>query len=247
LTLPSYLMELLPAEIKPAGFNPRKVVSTVHDGEIPIGVEIRDFRLPLGKSSDVWLRQIILEETERIPSSWWALYDRSRRSDVWSYRAYPDHHGHKVLTNYEIVDVLPSASGFDLRIYGSMFRPGGASSVTGKTFQFSRRDQTLGLSRVLNNFGFFQDYDSDEISLMTERPTQGRVELLDYDNIREQTMDSCNLPDQDEGNFNWTRMERAASCIAQKEKARYPIANRVSRPSRNGDERDSSTSLSEKF
>jgi hypothetical protein len=224
LTLPSYLMEFLPAEIKPTDFSLRKVVNKVNDGEIEFDVEIRDFSLPLRKSSDVWLRQIVLgKQSERITSLWWALYDRSRRSDVWSYRADPDHTDQKILPNYEIVDALASASGFDLRVCGSMFRPQGAWSVTGKTFEFSSRVETLGLSRVLNNFGFFRSYDSVETSLMTERHIHAGVELLNYDKIREQTLRNCKFLDPldtDDWDFNWTRMEREASCIAQKEKAR---------------------------
>jgi len=224
LPLPSYLGGFLPAEIKTTDFSLRKVLNKVNDGEIEYDVEVRDFHIPLQEFSNVWLRQIILgKQSERITSLWWALYDHGRRSDVWSYRADPGLTEHKILPNYEMVDASASASGFDLRVYGSMFRPQGAWSVTGKTFYFSARVQAIELSRVLNNFGFFRSYDSRDTSVMIERKVGTRIELLDYDKVRERTLHSCKFQDPadtDDWAFEWTRMEREASCIAQKEKGR---------------------------
>jgi len=220
--LPSYLAEFLPTEIK--NLRPRKVLNKVNDGEMEYNIEIRDFHLPLRELSDVWIRQIILgKQSERITSLWWALYDHGHRSDTWFYHADPDRTDHKILPNYEIVDLSVTDGGFDLRLYAWMFRPQGAYSVGGKTFHFARRDNVLEFSRVLNNFGFFRFYDAVEISMMVERRSGAQIKLLDFDNVREQTLRSCKFQDPldtDDWVLDWTRMEKQASCIAQNENGR---------------------------
>ena len=227
-SVPSYLAEFLPTEIKAADLSPRKVLGKVNDGAIEYDVEIRDFHLPIGALSNVWLRQIVLgKQSERITSLWWALYDHGHRSDTWFYRADPDRTDHKMLPNYEIFDSSATEGGFDLRLYASMFRPQGAYSVSGKTFQFAQRDNVLEFSRVLNNFGFFRSYDTIEISMMIERRSGARIKLLDFDNVREQTLRSCKfrLFDTDDWVLDWTRMETEASCIAQKENGQSSYRN----------------------
>ena len=221
--VPSYLAKFLPTRIKGADFSPRKVLNKVNDGTIEYDVEIRDFRLPLRESS-LRLRQIIVgKQSERITSLWLALYDHGYRNDTWFYRADPDRTDHKMLPNYEIVAASATNGGFDLRLLASMFRPQGAYSVGGKTFHFARRDNVLEFSRVLNNFGFFRFYDAVEISMMVERRSGAQIKLLDFDNVREQTLRSCKFQDPldtDDWVLDWTRMEKQASCIAQNENGR---------------------------
>jgi hypothetical protein len=217
--VPSYLAKFLPTRIKGADFSPREVLNKVNDGAIEYDVEIRDFRLPLRESS-VRLRQIILgKQSERITSLWLALYDHGYRSDTWFYRADPDRTDHKILPNYEIVDASATNEGFDLRLLASMFRPQGDYSVGGRTFHFARRDNVLEFSGVLNNFGFFRSYDTIEISMMIEHISGAQIELLDFDSVREQTLRKCKfrLFNNDDWVLDWTKMEREASCIAEKE------------------------------
>jgi len=219
-SVPSYLAEFLPTEMKAADLSPRKVLGKVNDGAIEYDVEIRDFHLPIGALSNVWLRQIVLgKQSERITSLWLALYDHGYRNDTWFYRADPDRTDHKMLPNYEIVAASATNGGFDLRLLASMFRPQGAYSVGGKTFHFARRDNVLQFSGVLNNFGFFRSYDTINISMMIEHISGARIELLDFDSVREQTLRKCKfqLFNTDDWVLDWSKMERKASCIAEKE------------------------------
>jgi len=219
LPLPPYVETSLPAEIKGVDVSSRKVSGKVKDRELEYDAEIQDFHLPLHDSNDLWLRQIVLNrQSARITSSWWALYDRGHRSDVWFFRADPDENEHKMLPNYEIVDISAHDDGFDLRIYGSMFRPQGVYAVNGKTFHFTRHDRVLDFSGVLNNFGFFRSYDTTKVSMTMERNAGNRIELLDYANVPEQTLRGCNFQDPTDSDFDWNKMEGTATCVTQKEK-----------------------------
>jgi hypothetical protein len=256
--VPSFLAKFLPPEIRASKFSPRKAVREVMDGELGLHVETRDFNLPQQRtSSDLWLRQIILDTgAARITWLWWALYDHGRRTDVWYFSADPDSwygevgrknriDSSKVLSNYEIEAVSATTDGVELQVYGSMFRPGGAWWITGKTFTFSMQNETLQLTRVLNTFGFFQGYDvgdtRDLVDVTTEQEVGGRFQIQNYDKIQESILRACGFGDH-------LRMKIGSSIggdwrerlIASRRESRgeYPTAISISLPSSNAEEND---------
>jgi len=227
--LPAFLVELLPAKIQAATFSSRKISRELQDGELELQADVRDFHLSLGQpKGDLWLRQVSVGVgAARITQLWWALYDQGQRSDVWYFTANPERTDSKALSNYEIEAASASAEGVKLQVCGSMFRPGGAWWVTGKTFFFSRQNETLRFSRVTNDFGFFQDYEvpdkSDSLDVTTEKEVDGRFQILSYDKIQEPILRACGFRNplaDDTWEFNWARMERTARCFASKMKAR---------------------------
>jgi len=232
--VPSFLVEFLPPKIQESNFSSRKAVREVLDGKLKLQAEIRDFHLPLGQTADdLWLRQISVgTETARISQLWWALYDRGQRSDVWYFTADPEHTDSKLLSNYEIDAASATADGLRLQVYGSMFRPQGAWWITGKTFSFSMQDGTLRFSRVLNDFGFFRDYDVGDkppsLDVSTEHEVNGRFQTKNYDNIREPILRTCRFHDplvDNNWQFDWARMERETRCIANRMKGRVSYRN----------------------
>src|SRR5215472_11454144 len=229
LQIPSFLVELLPARIQAVNFTSRKTVREMHDGELELQAEIRDFHLLMGQArGDLWLRQISVGTgAARITQLWWALYDHGHSTDVWYFTANPERTDSKALSNYEIQAASATADSVKLRVYGSMFRPGGAWWVTGKTFFFAVEGKALRLSRVTNDFGFFQDYGvadtSDSVDVTTEQEVGGCFQISSYDKIQEPILRACRFrnPLADEPwEFNWMRMERTTHCFADKVKAR---------------------------
>jgi hypothetical protein len=219
------VVRLLPEKLPPTHSSRKTKVNVGFDE-----AEIRDFRLPLLRiPREVTLRQIVVGESLRIKELWWALYDGGRRSDVWYFTAGPDPMtDNKILSNYEIKAASVSAgSDLELRVLGTMFRPGGAWWVTGKVFSFSMRDEKLMLVRVRNAFGFFQDYDRGDsppaIDVSTEHEVSGRFEALEYDSVPDGTLRACRFRDPllaESLEFSWAEMEKVALCVTEKPKAR---------------------------
>ena len=193
---------------------------TAHATSLPEGLNVRDFHLPLdSRESDLWIRQIVYADHPRIVKLWWGLYDRGQRSDVWYFIPDPSQTENKVLSNYEIVDVLRAGNGaVALRIQGSMFRPQGAWSVMGKVLTISTSDAGLVFSRVCNAFGFFQGYDS-RIDISTERELKGRFEERTFIAVPERVLRECKFrdPQMDENwKFSWEELEGTALCVTKK-------------------------------
>jgi hypothetical protein len=176
------------------------------------------FTLPVDDAKLV-LVQVVDDSHPRIFEVWWALYDGGRRSDVWHFQAFPTRTDNKMLSNYAIDSVAAAGDGFELRVRGIMFRPQGAWWVTGKTFTFGASPEGFRLTRVRNDFGFFQGYDLGEappIDVATEREAAGRFEVRTYAGVPDKTLRRCGFRDpwlDEEWSFRWEELERVALCV----------------------------------
>jgi len=232
--VPSFVVELLPEVLRSASFSAEaKANRESQENDDGGGIKVRDVSLPLtSRSGEVSLRQIVAsghssEISPRIDQLWWALYDNGYRSDVWYFSTYPLP-DRKALSNYEIDSAMTSPSGgLELRVRGMMFRPQGAWWITGKTFSFSLRDDSLLLFRVWNNFGFFHRYDVGDrvvqIDIMTETEMPEYFETRTYDAVPDAVLMRCGFRDPmgtDSWEFDWANDDRAARCVTNDKRAR---------------------------
>ncbi|HET6177304.1 MAG TPA: hypothetical protein VFE61_10245 [Candidatus Sulfotelmatobacter sp.] len=200
---------------------------------------MQDFPLPFQNTRELFLRQIITnQESARINELWWALYDDGMRSDVWYFKADPRRTDGKALSNYQLEEVLKSGqNSVALRVHGEMFRPQGAWWIVGKMFGFSLADRNVGLTRVQNSFGFFQDYDIGTspagINVSTEHEVNEELETHTYESVPDRVLSACGFrdPQSDAGwEFNWLVFERVALCVTAKPDAR-PSRRKRDQPS----------------
>jgi hypothetical protein len=225
LAVPQVVGSLLPESIEPAG----SARETADAQAQPADLDVRDFPLPLPRwPRELRLRQVIRWELPRISDLWWALYDGGRRTDVWHFRADSTRAATKILSNYEIEDVSAAeGDSLVLRVRGTMFRPQGAWSMTGKALTFSARGETLQLARVRNAFGFFRGYDiggtPPSIDASTEREVGGRFEVRQYLAVPDRILSACGFrdPTTDEAvDASWADLEASALCVTKKPGAR---------------------------
>jgi hypothetical protein len=128
----------------------------------------------------------------------------------------------KTLSNYEIESVLATDRGVEFQIWGMMFRPQGAWSITGKVFSFALSGDSLTLSRVRNDFGIFHGYDKGgvhpQIDVTTERETDKGFEIQTYDAVPKALLRHCGFRDplsDDSGKFVWREFEATAQCVTK--------------------------------
>jgi hypothetical protein len=232
--VPRFVVDLLPEVLPPANVGTKAMIRRQkQEDDDEGGIEVRDVSLPLtSRSGEVSLRQIVAsgrssEISPRIDQLWWALYDNGHRSDVWYFAMYPLP-DRKTLSNYEIDSVMSSPNGgLELQVRGMMFRPQGAWWVTGKTFSFSLRDDSLLLFRVRNNFVFFHHYDIGgrlvPIDVTTETEMREHFETRTYDSVPDATLRRCGFRDPmdtDNWEFNWAKDDRVARCVTNDKRAR---------------------------
>ena len=195
----------------------------------PENVEVRDFSLPLpGWPRELRLRQVIRREPPRITDLWWALYDGGQRTDAWYFKADPARTENKILANYEIEDVAAAdGNGFVLRVRGSMFRPQGAWSMTGKALTFSAGGDAFRLLRVRNAFGFFRDYDTggapSSLDVATEREVRGRFQRRESRSVPDSVLSACGFRDplaDETSDSSWAGLEASALCVTRRPGAR---------------------------
>jgi len=234
--VPSFVVELLPEVVQSANFTVKaKANPENQDDDDEGGIEVRDVRLPpKGWTREAFFRQIVASGlssgiSPRINQLWWALYDNGRRSDVWYFAMDPER-DRKTLSNYEIDSALSSTNGdLELRVCGSMFRPQGAWWITGKTFRFSLRDDSLLLFRVVNNFGFFHGYDIGDrvvgIDITTETEMPEYFETRTYDSVPNAILRRCGFRDPMGNEFDWAADEKAARCVTKNRRARTSHRN----------------------
>jgi hypothetical protein len=221
---------LLPETLERPGFASKPPACEDSSDELTV----YDFELTSRSSNRrLWVREIVDRSHPRISRLWWALYDGGRRSDVWSFEAFPDRTDNKVLSNYRLDNVsMPTKDTAIFRVRGEMFRPGGAWWIVGKEWIFAVSDSAITLTRVRNVFGLFRAYDLSggeigeappSLSVSTEQEISGRYEIRAVDAVPASTLNACQFQDplfDDNWEFSWSSLLKIAQCITGKSDAK---------------------------
>jgi hypothetical protein len=194
-------------------------------------VRARDFPIPTTVTGrNLLLRQVSIVGTRsdgemgahRLDESWWALYDRGLRSDVWHYPSQPID-PMCMPQNLRIQDVSAVANGeIQLRILGSYFGMGGFWFVDGLLFSFSRTEEGLALGRVKDVFGFIHTdvHDLYGLRIHSAQEANGRIETRARRSVPDSLPDlaTCGWKDpwwDDHWDSSWVQIEGVARCMTQ--------------------------------
>jgi hypothetical protein len=178
-------------------------------------VAVRDVPLPGAKRAV--LRELVDTRHPWISTTWWAVYDRGRRADVWRYSAANGLASGKALVNLRIEDVAGDGGSVTIRLAGRMARPQGAQSIAGKVLTLRPSKDGLAFAHLRNAYGFFRDYDIRE----TPPSVAVESERVDGDGFEERTLDPapdavlarCGFDAADEGALSWDDLDRVAACV----------------------------------
>jgi hypothetical protein len=181
-------------------------------------VAVRD--VPLPGAGRAVLREIVDTRHPRIAETWWAVYDRGRRGDVWRYSAANGLAGGKGLVNLRLEDVAAGdGSSVVIRLAGRTSRPQGAWSIAGKVLTFRASKDRLSLAHVRNAYGFFHGYDTGgtppSVAVASERVDGEGFEERRLDRAPDDVLIRCGFDDPDEGAvaLSWDALDRAAVCV----------------------------------
>ncbi len=194
--------------------------ATTHEDE-DADFRIRDFELPIAGAGRVVLREVEDRRHPRIFGLWWALYDSDARSELWFYTADPVRNDGKLLSNYRIDHVQPGTdTSAQLRVHGSMLRPGGAWWLSGLELELLFDSAVVRLGRVRSAYAYSHSYDSGDassvVTVQSEQRHRFGFERKRVDPLTTALAQQCGFADPDaipESTLDWNGFERAARCI----------------------------------
>ena len=184
-------------------------------------VAVRD--LPLPGVERVVLRELFDERHPRLAETWWAVYDRGRRGDVWRYGPMAARREGKVLVNQRVESLARAANGdLEVRLAGRMSRPQGAWSIAGKVVTLRPSPDGLAFAHLRNAYGFFHGYDTGDVppsvAVTCERVDGEGFEERRLDPTPEPLLAQCGFRDPDQYGddaLSWDALDRAAACVTE--------------------------------
>jgi hypothetical protein len=181
-------------------------------------VAVRD--VPLPGAPRVVLREVFDQRHPRIATTWWAVYDRGRRGDVWRYSAAHGLANGKALVNLRLEDIAAGDGGsVVIRLTGRMSRPQGAWSIAGKVLTLLPSKDGLAFAHLRNAYGFFHGYDTGatppSVAVASEHVDGDGFEERRLDPAPDDVLIRCGFDDPDEGAvaLSWEALDRAAACV----------------------------------
>ncbi|MCB9497082.1 MAG: hypothetical protein H6686_09390 [Fibrobacteria bacterium] len=174
----------------------------------------KDFRFPpLVPGHDLVLRQVTYRTfTSKSATTWWALYDNGRRSDIWTYDGGFDFG--RIMPNYSLRAVVAGKNGgILLRVEGGVYR-NGYSSFKGIELGFEANSTRLALKSVRSAFTYL-----DRTAVVRTEHFQGD-EVVEREAKDPSThhLRTCRFVDpelDDEWEWNWERLVKEAECITR--------------------------------
>lgn len=203
-----------PPEI--AAMLPDVLTKAAHEADEDVAV--RDLPLAAGGRTLV-LRELLDARHPRVVETWWAVYERGRRGDVWRFAPASGLADGKALVNLRVEDVTAGADGrVVVRLAGRVARPQGAWSIVGKVLTLAPSPGGLAVAHLRNAFGFFRSYDDGgappSLAVASEREDTDGFEERRLDPAPEAVLTRCGYAEEADGALSWDALDRVAACVA---------------------------------